>query len=252
MNILITNDDSIYARGIRELAEALAQVAEIYIFAPDVQKSACGHGITAREPIEVTAMDVPGTAGAWKVTGTPADCVKLGLDLLKKDGISVDMVFSGINHGANLGTDVIYSGTVSGAIEGIINNIPSVAVSVDNHNPVHFETCRKMAVEAVRAAAGKLDGRTVLNINAPDIPHREIKGIRYTVQGPREYSAAFVPHPEAENTYVYAGAPVLYDNLPENMDVVAVQDGYVSITPLQFDLTRHPLTGRLAEWGFAL
>lgn len=252
MNILITNDDSIFARGIHELAEALAEVAEVYVFAPDVQKSACGHGITARLPITVTPMEFPAAAGAWMVSGTPADCVKLGLELLEKKGVKVDLIFSGINHGANLGTDVIYSGTVSGAIEGAVCGIPSVAVSVDNHEPTHFEACCRMAVEAAKIAMEKLDKRTVLNINTPDLPYERIKGIRYTVQGPREYSAAFVAHPDGDGTYLYAGEPVIYEGLPGHMDVIAVQEGYVSITPLKFDLTRHELVEELAGWGFAL
>lgn len=252
MRILVTNDDGIKARGIRELVAALSAKAEVYVFAPESQRSACGHGITVRSPITVAEVDFPGAARAWTVSGTTADCVKLGLRILKHEGIIVDFVFSGINHGSNLGTDTLYSGTVSGAIEGVINGIPSIALSVYHNNPKHFGPSCEMAVQALQIAAGKLDGGTVLNINLPDVPAEEIKGLRITRLGAREYDEQFQPHQDEEGTtsYIYTGEPVVYSGLPGDIDVIAIQDGYVSITPLHYDLTSYQRVEEVKRWGF--
>ncbi|MDR0424231.1 MAG: 5'/3'-nucleotidase SurE, partial [Clostridiales Family XIII bacterium] len=135
MNILLTNDDGIDALGLLRLAEALRGVADIYVCAPREQKSATGHGITVIKRLDFREVEYPGAARAIEIDGTPADCVKVGLYRLKQDGIFIDKVFSGINHGSNLGTDTLYSGTVGGAMEGALNMKPSVAVSVDARCP---------------------------------------------------------------------------------------------------------------------
>lgn len=252
MKILVTNDDGIMARGIRELAAALSTEAEIYVFAPETQKSACGHGITMGLPLAVTEVAVPKTTGAWSVSGTPADCVKLGLSILREQKIDIDFVYSGINHGSNLGTDTLYSGTVSGAIEGVINGIPSIAVSIYSHDPEHFGPSCEMAVDALRTATGKLDGNTVLNINLPDLPSEHIKGIRITTLGAREYDKEFRSHinEAGDLQYFYAGQPIIYTDLPEHIDVIALQDHYVSITPLHYDLTNYHWVEKIKKWGF--
>ena len=136
MNVLITNDDGIRARGLRELMDALREQAgmTVYICAPDGQRSASGHGITMTDPIMVEEVEIKGAELAFQTSGLPADCVKIGVELLERAGVHLDMVFSGINHGGNLGTDTLYSGTVAGAIEGSICGYPSVAVSVDSHD----------------------------------------------------------------------------------------------------------------------
>lgn len=254
MKILVTNDDGVEARGIEELVSALSGLAEVYVFVPDSQRSACGHGITVRAPIKVQEVEYPCATRAWVLSGTPADCVKLGLRILAKEGIRVDLVYSGINHGSNLGTDTFYSGTVSGAIEGVINRIPSVAISVDNHQPSHFDGACRMAMQACTLAAEKLDGGTVLNINVPDAPWHAIGGIRITRLGPREYDEWFNMEDDEEgNThFYYSGAPVVYEDLPEDMDVMAIQDGCISITPLHFDLTSHGKMDDLKTWGFVI
>lgn len=252
MKILLTNDDGINARGIRELATALSTKGDVYVFAPATQQSACGHGITVRAPIVVKEVEYPGVKRAWTVAGTPADCVKLGLRFLNNEGITVDFVYSGINHGSNLGTDTLYSGTVSGAIEGVINGIPSVAVSVYASDPKHLKPSCDMAIQALDIAAGKLDAGTVLNINLPDLPGDQIKGLRVTRLGAREYDEDFSPQTDVEGTtgYVYTGEPVVYSGLPDDIDVMAIQDGYVSITPLHYDLTNHSLIEEVKSWGF--
>ncbi|MGI6733360.1 MAG: 5'/3'-nucleotidase SurE [Anaerovoracaceae bacterium] len=252
MRILVTNDDGIQAEGIRHLTSALASVSEVFVFAPDSQRSACGHGITVTVPITVSEYDLPGATRAWSVSGTPADCVKLGLRILKDMDIYVDYVFSGINHGSNLGTDTLYSGTVSGAIEGVINGIPSFAVSVNSRNPAHFQTACEIALRAFKTAAGKLDGKTVLNINLPDVSMDELKGVRVTRLGAREYDEDFRIHEKQKGSasYLYSGEPVVYSGLPDDIDVIAVQDGYASITPLHYDLTNHQLVEEVRSWGF--
>ena len=191
INVLVSNDDGINAQGIHELVKALSEHANVYVAAPHVQRSAAGHSISLRGELEVVEKPFEGAELALEITGTPADCVKLGVLLLKDRGINIDMVFSGINHGGNLGTDTLYSGTVSAAIEGSICGIPAVAVSIDNHDTVNFGPAAELAAKTLLASHGKLDAKTVLNINLPDVPKEELKGVKYTVLGPREYDAWF-------------------------------------------------------------
>lgn len=251
MNILISNDDGINARGIKELARALSEIANIYVCAPHIQRSACGHGITIGKPITIKEVDFPNAKNAWEISGTPADCVKLGLKLLSEQGISIDMVCSGINHGGNLGTDTLYSGTVSAAIEGCICGIPAVAVSINNHHPEHFEVACNLAVKTVKASRGKIDTNTVLNINVPNLPASEVKGMKITRLGAREYEEWFELKKDdtGELQYWYSGMPIVYENLPEDIDVIAMQDGYASITPLHYDLTSYKLIEEVKSWG---
>lgn len=253
MNILVSNDDGIKARGILELVKALSTVADVYVCAPHVERSAAGHSITVREGLEAKEVPYEKAKLALEINGTPADCVKLGALLLEKRGIKIDMVFSGINHGGNIGTDTHYSGTVSAAIEGCICGIPSVAVSVNSHTPLHFEVAAELAVQTLQKAEGKLDRKTVLNINVPDVSKEEIKGVKVTTLGPREYVGCFenkVVEKDGLSQYWYRSEPVIYDDLPEHYDVIAVQDGYASITPLHYDFTNYELVDEVKSWGF--
>ena len=252
MNILITNDDGIEAKGIRELTRAMAEIGNVYVFAPDGQRSATGHSITIIKPVSVERVWVSeaGDGMAYKTSGTPADCVKMGLEILREQGISVDLVVSGINHGSNLGTDVHYSGTVSAAIEGALNKIPSIAVSVEEQKPEHFEVAAEMAAKIASHAHRRLSPQTVLNMNVPDLPKEAIRGIRLTRLGPREYNEWFESQiVDGEEQFRYSGAPVIYEGLPEEMDVMAAQNGYITITPLQLDLTDHELRKEMGSWG---
>lgn len=293
MNILITNDDGLQAAGLQRLARALHEDAgaKIYICAPDGQRSATGHGITMNKPIRVEEEELENTELAWKTSGLPADCVKIAKEFLSRKGVRIDMVFSGINHGGNLGTDALYSGTVSAALEGSLCGFPSAAVSVDSHEAEHFEYACELAVNAAKAiekqiAEGTADCRTVLNINTPNLPKNEIKGLRYTRLGPREYDEIFVPaHMDSEEErlkrdaaraaggreegaaspevieavrhmevnlpgeFRYSGTPVHYPDLPEDYDVVANQDGYASITPIHTDLTHFAMIEEIQKWN---
>ena len=250
MNILVANDDGIEARGMRELVNALSVKADIYVCAPDSQRSASGHGITVSEPIVAEEVSYENAKAALKLSGTPADCVKLGMKIFQDRGIKIDMVFSGINHGGNLGTDTLYSGTVSAAVEGSICVVPSVAVSVNSHEATHFDYACELAVKAMEKSAGRISPDTVLNINTPDLPKEKIKGLKYTTLGKREYKEFFTPTilEDGRKAYRYTGNPVIYEGLPDTIDVIAMQDGYASITPLHRDLTDYKLVDEIRDW----
>lgn len=249
VNILVTNDDGIDAKGIKALVEALADLGNVYVAAPDKQKSACGHGITIHEPVMVHDFTFEGAKAAWAVSGTPADCVKLGIGMFVPD--TIDMVFSGINQGGNLGTDVLYSGTVSGAVEGILLGIPSVAVSVNSHTSKDFDAAKKITRNVCKKMMTKeLERETLLNINVPCIPENEIKGVQINKLGIREYSESFQERkdPRGRSYYWYAGVPKNVFGAEET-DVSAIEKGYISITPIHFDLTNYRIINEIRDWG---
>ena len=251
MNILVSNDDGIYAPGIMALVKALSEGAKVYVCAPEDQRSASGHSISITKLIEITEIPFEHATKAYSISGTPADCVKLGLKYLSSRGVEIDMVFSGINHGGNVGTDTLYSGTVSAALEGCICGKPSVALSLNSHFGRDFSVAGAMALEVLRKAPGKLDAKTVLNVNVPALPREDIKGVRITRLGEREYDEWFMSE-EGEDgitRYRYSGKPVIYDELSEDVDVLAMQDGYITITPLRYDLTNHELLDKVASWN---
>lgn len=251
MKILVANDDGIRAEGIYQLVRALSSVADIYVCAPHVQRSASGHSISIGVPLKIEEVPFDYAKLALEISGTPADCVKLGLKVLESKDIKIDMVFAGINHGGNLGTDTLYSGTVSAAIEGAFNGIPSVAISVNSHFPKNFEYACDLAVKTLKRVYGKLDCDTILNINVPDLPTDQLKGLKFTRLGKREYENWFreEKNEAGTNEYWYAGIPIIYENLEEDIDVISMQDGYASITPLHYDLTSHKLLVDLKKWG---
>lgn len=250
MNILVANDDGIAARGIRELVKALSTKANVYVCAPDSQRSASGHGITVSKPVIAEEVPFENAQLAIKLSGTPADCVKIGMKILEDENIKIDMVFAGINHGGNLGTDTLYSGTVSAALEGSICGVPAVAVSVNSHEAEHFDYACELAVNALEKSWGKISADTVLNINTPNLPKDQIKGLKYTTLGKREYKEFFVPVEleDGRKAYRYSGTPVVYEGLADTIDVIAMQDGYASITPLHRDLTEYKLIEEIRSW----
>ena len=251
LNILVANDDGIQASGIRHLVDALSAVAKVYVCAPDSQRSAAGHGMSMNKPLGAVEVEYKNAEKAYAITGTPADCVKLGRNLLKKEGIEIDMVFSGINLGGNLGTDCIYSGTVAAAMEGHFYGYPSVAVSVDSHDAKYFDKACELAVSVVKNAYSKMKGDMMLNINTPDVPPEEIKGIKFTRMGRREYDEYFreVIDEKGSMQYWYGGDRIIYEGLPDDIDVIAHQDGYATITPLHFDMTAHDYIKEIKDWG---
>lgn len=252
LNILVANDDGIGARGMRALVDALRRElgAKIYIFAPDGQRSAASHAISLRGTIDMWQVDYEGAEAAFALTGTPADCVAVGMKIMRDKGIPVDVMFAGINHGSNVGTDTVYSGTVGCAMEGSIQGIPSAAVSVDGLNAEHFEYACSLAVDLIRKTGGKWDSNVMMNINTPDLPADRIKGVKYTVIGEREYEndIQLVREDGGIATYRYGGEPLHYEGQPNTLDVIAIQEGYASITPLHRDTTAYNAKPDLEKW----
>lgn len=245
--ILITNDDGYMAKGIATLAEALSGLGEIYLVAPSQQKSACGHGITLHRPMVVREVEVPFTKRAWSVDGTPADCVKLGLRALVED---VDIVVSGTNMGSNLAEDCFYSGTVAGAAEGVFCGKPAIAVSIHAAYPENYEPSMDIARKVVSTALEKgMEKGTCLNINLPDLPAEEIKGVRMTSTGHVSYNEAF-KHATSNmggEFYWYNGIPIKLPQM-EGSDIQAIRDGYISVTPLKFDMTDYDMIEKYRDW----
>lgn len=230
MNILVVNDDGIEAKGIHILAKALMPYGDIYVVAPQTEQSGAAHSITLHDPMGLKKHEdfLPGIS-AWSLEGKPADCVKFAVFAL---GLKPDLVVSGINDGANLGTDIMYSGTVSGAFEGVILGIPSIAISTDFDR---FDIVNR-EIDTVLAqvmSADILDPNIVLNINFPSSIHTASKGIRVTHQGLRPFDHAYEFDGEK---YWAKGTWYPYIN-DESTDVHAFENGYVSVTPLKTDRT---------------
>lgn len=250
LSIVVANDDGIGSKGLKALVKALkGRGAKVYVFAPDSQRSALSHAISLRETVDVWQVDCEYAELAYVLTGTPADCVAMGLKILRDKGIAADMLYAGINLGSNVGTDTVYSGTVGCAMEGSIQGIPSVAVSVDSHQAEHFEYACMLAVDVINKTGGKWDSNVMLNINTPNLPASEIKGVKYTVIGDKEYTndIQLVRESGGVATYKYGGEAVYYDS-PNTFDVVAIQNGYASISPLQRDNTAYSAKHMLEKW----
>ena len=238
MNILITNDDGIYADGIIEWAKSIYKIANVYVVAPESQRSATGHAITIHSPIMVHKIDMGENIKSYAISGTPADCVKVGIEGLFKD-INIDLVLSGINNGSNLGTDVIYSGTVSAALEGFILNKPSIAISYDEVNVKReiYKDASKYVVNLIENIKDKLDllNDCILNVN---IPNTKIKGSKITKLGQRNYDNAMVEkiNPFGQK-YYWIGGKLMELDQDEDSDIACVKDGYISITPINIEMT---------------
>ncbi|HWR31656.1 MAG TPA: 5'/3'-nucleotidase SurE [Negativicutes bacterium] len=250
MRLLLTNDDGIRAPGIRALWESLKDIAEIIVAAPAQQQSATGHSITVYHPIWVNeqTFDDPNISG-WRIGGTPADSVKIALDTLMTK--MPDLVVSGINHGPNLGTDVLYSGTVSAALEGAMHGIPAIAISLATDGDPDFgpaaEYCRKVVQQIIEK---KMPAFSLLNINVPPIPAAEIQGVSITKLGAIEYENAFDKRvdPRGRTYYWMAGTPMETLN-SDDTDVAAIRANRISLTPIHFDLTDYTLLNNLQQWN---
>ncbi|NQS75947.1 MAG: 5'/3'-nucleotidase SurE [Peptococcaceae bacterium] len=243
MKILISNDDGIRATGLNALRESLQDQHQVYVVAPDRERSATGHKITLDRPLRVKEWTYPGSSAiGWEVDGTPADCVKLGLEALLPE--PPDLVVSGINFGPNLGTDVLYSGTVSAAVEGMINDIPSIAISLASFEFSDFSFSSKIIKEVVSVIEGELSPRTLLNINTPPCAPR---GIKVTRLGDRRYVNIFDKRidPRGRVYFWMGGEPFDLDKDDPETDVWAIREGYISMTPIQFDLTDYNFMNRL-------
>ncbi|MEW6770661.1 MAG: 5'/3'-nucleotidase SurE [Bacillota bacterium] len=248
MRILLTNDDGIFAEGISVLRKELEKFGEIYVIAPDRERSAAGHSITVHRPLRVREAGFRSSrVRGWVVDGTPADCVKLGLEALLPE--KPDFLISGINFGPNVGTDVLYSGTVSAAIEGIINGIPSVAVSLATHDEPDF-TAAVLFIENLlpELARQVLPTGTLLNVN---VPPGKPRGVRVTKLGNIRYVNVIDRRtdPRGRSYFWMAGEPLDLDGNDPNTDVRAVKEGFISITPVQIDLTDYLFIEKLKKWS---
>lgn len=240
MNILITNDDGIYSPGLKILVEEAAAFGDVYVAAPVEEKSACSHSITVRSPIKIQRKALYDMAiEAYGIEGTPADCVKIAKQFLVSK--EINLVLSGVNRGSNIGTDVIYSGTVAGAIEGYINDIDAIAFSIDGSNIVSYELSKKVIRDIIteKIIGKKQSGRVLYNVNIPNVGIQDFKGYKDTRLGKRFYNNEFLKRQDPwGNDYFWLGGEVqslpLYDL---NFDTAAVFHNFVSITPLNVDLT---------------
>jgi 5'-nucleotidase len=261
MRLLISNDDGIFAQGIRVLANTLAQAGhQVTVVCPDRERSATGHGLTMHDPIRAEQVDSifePGI-NAWACSGTPSDCVKLALGALLDQ--PPDFVLSGINHGANLGTDILYSGTVAAAMEGVIEGISSMALSLTSFTNREFQPGADFARKLLaHLAVHPLLEPTLLNINIPPVPAVAIAGVKVTRQGLRRYIDTFQKRIDPRGkTYYWLSGEVLQDIVqPEHLhlpievetDVQAIKENYITIVPLHFNLTYPPGVTELQSWG---
>ena len=244
MKILLSNDDGYFAPGLSVLASHLAKLAEITIVAPERNRSGASNSLTLDRPVSVKKA----SNGFFYVNGTPTDCVHIALTGLM-DSIP-DMVISGINDGANMGDDTIYSGTVAAAMEGFLLDIPSFAVSMSQHDAKHFETAARVAVELVQHYQKTgFASPTLLNINVPDVPYDELKGRTITRLGKRHKAEPVMQLKTPRGEVVYwVGAAGQPNDGGEGTDFYAVAHQQVSISPIQVDLTKHSQMNELKNW----
>lgn len=244
--LLLSNDDGVHAPGLHALHAALSPHARIRVVAPDRDKSGASNSLTLTRPLALNALD----NGFYSVDGTPADCVYLGVSELWDE--RPDLVISGINHGGNLGDDVLYSGTVAAAMEGRNLGMPAIAVSLVGSR--HFDTAGRVAASLIGAAENlSLPPRSLLNVNVPDVPWEELQGFRVTRLGYRGPAASplKVRDPRGRERYWIAEVGENADDGPDT-DFLAIEEGFVSITPLQTDLTRHAALADVQGWLDAL
>lgn len=244
MRILVSNDDGYQATGINVLTDALQKVADVVVVAPDRNRSAASNSLTLQTPLRVTKV----AENRYYVDGTPSDCVHIALTGLLDE--EPDLVVSGINHGANLGDDVIYSGTVAAAMEGRFLGLPTIAVSLVGHDLQHFDTAARVASELVQKIdRGMLESSIVLNVNVPDVAYKDLKGIRAARLGFRHKSEPIVKSKDPHGRTIYwvgpAGAGA---DAGPGTDFHAISEGAASVTPLKVDLTRHESVAQIADW----
>ncbi len=244
MQILISNDDGYLAPGLKAITDTLSTIAETIVVAPDRNRSAASNSLTLTRPLRVSMAP----SGYFKVDGTPTDCVHLALTgLLEKEP---DMVVSGINHGPNLGDDVIYSGTVAAATEGRFLGLPALAISLVGKENLFFESAaRATGIIVQQLMSNPLDEDTILNINVPNKPWDEIKGFKSTRLGFRHKAEPAIQQSDPQGNEIYwVGPPGIAQDAGEGTDFHAVEHGFISVTPLQIDLTRNEGIIPLQNW----
>ncbi|MCM8767554.1 MAG: 5'/3'-nucleotidase SurE [Candidatus Omnitrophica bacterium] len=243
MRILLTNDDGIFSDGLKILWKYLVKNFKVYVVVPEVEKSATSHSINLLTPIRIKKVKI-NNFSCYVVSGTPVDCVKIGVKELIKE--KIDMVVSGINSGPNLGMDILYSGTVSAAAEGAILGIPSIAVSIADYKNFKFEDCANITLKIINFIKNiKFPEDTILNIN---IPNKEIKGIKITYQSKSRFNEQYEKRTDPRgNLYFWLKGSFNIIKGEKESDVNAIRNGYVSITPIQLNLTNFPFLEELKK-----
>lgn len=250
MRILLTNDDGIFAKGIETLYLALAEEHEVTVVAPETEQSAVGHAITWLNPLRVNTVNRNGGFFGYALTGTPADCVKIAVNELLE--MRPQLVVSGINQGANVGVNVIYSGTVSAATEAAVLGIPSIAVSIDSFGPTDFGPAARF-IPKLAALVEKegLPPGISLNVNVPNLPADKLRGVRITHQGSMKCLEKYDRRMDPRNhTYYWLCNSAIESDDNPDADSSALAAGYISITPIQHDLTSYPTLDKLKGWSF--
>jgi 5'-nucleotidase len=243
--ILLTNDDGIHSRGLIKLEEALKRVGDVYVVAPASEMSGAAHSLTLARPLRIRQVD----ERHWTVDGTPTDCVTLALNKILPEEERPHICASGINHGGNLGDDATYSGTVAGALEATILGVPGIAFSLVAREQFDFTHAADFAVTAVQKvlAQGVPEG-TLLNINLPPGP---INGVRVTRQGIKNARPVISEHIDPRNKpYFWIGEEYFNTNSADGTDYFAIEQGYVSVTPLKSDMTDHRALAAIEDWNY--
>ncbi|MDX2271195.1 MAG: 5'/3'-nucleotidase SurE [Cyanobacteriota bacterium] len=253
MKILISNDDGIFATGVRTLANTLAVSHQVTVVCPDRERSATGHALTLHKPLRADPVSegYAPSIRAWACSGTPSDCVKLGLDGLMSE--RPDWVVSGINHGSNLGTDVLYSGTVSAAMEGYLEGIPSMAVSLASSASPDFSSAATVVQQLLqKLQADPLSNLTLLNVNIPAGTPEERRGMVLVPLGIRKYRDIYEKRLDPRGkTYYWLAGEAVDEEVTPNSDIQALLEQFVTITPLQPDLSDRQSFAMLTDWGLS-
>jgi len=256
LRILVSNDDGIRSQGIQVLSKALARIADVTVVAPEREQSTMGHALTLHKPIRIFHVDTEKHREQWACSGTPADCVYVGIRYVMKE--PPDLIVSGINRGANLGNDIYYSGTIAAAREGAVINIPAIASSLDyfyelgGKEMAHFEWAAEYLCDLVRGLTeNPIPPHCLLNVNFPNIPRDKVKGVRVTRQGFRMYTDKVVPRKDnrGKNYFWLGGKYAGYKTQIEGSDCEYVDNSYISITPCRIDLTQYDYVEALAGWA---
>lgn len=243
MKILISNDDGIAANGIRVLTKALAEEHDVYVIAPDRERSAAGHSLTLHTPLRVEELEaITGAKRTWVTTGTPGDCVKIGINAILSDDEQPDIVISGINHGPNLGSDILYSGTVSCAMEGAMMGIPSIAVSLASMQCDYDDF--KFTASFINALLKKLKSfpfppKSILNVNVPSLDAEDIAGVAITELGSRMFTNTYEKRVDPRGkVYYWMAGELTNEPSDANTDIAAVRNNKISITPVTYQMTK--------------
>lgn len=250
--ILVTNDDGITSLGIRTLVEIMTQLGEVVVVAPNSPQSGMGHAITMGEPLRLYKTDIFEGVDEYECSGTPVDCVKLAKHHVLKDR-QIDLVVSGINHGSNSAINVLYSGTMSAAIEGAVEGIPSIGFSLcDFREDAHFDHARDAIARITQEAlTNRIPKGTALNVNIPAFSEEPLRGIKVCRQADAKWEETFEQRqdPHGRNYFWMAGEFVNLDSEKESTDEWALENNFISIVPCQFDLTSYKAISSIGQWN---